>query len=337
MQTGELEILQRKMLANIEAELKSCIDIPHLRNQKILHEMLSYQMGWASGQPEGKRIRPLLVLLTTFTFIDNWQKALPVAAALELIHNYSLIHDDIEDRSLLRRGKDTMWVRWGEAQAINTGDCMLNLALQAPWRMENKGNGQMVAAVVKTLQKRSVDLTLGQFMDIAFEEQNQVGISEYFEMVEGKTSSLLKAALEMGGIVGGASETDIDLLEVCGSLLGRAYQIQDDWLGIWGNEALTGKSTQSDLRERKKSFPIIIGLSNDQDFARTWNETDVITPDAVKELARWLEVEGVKEKCELEFNRLFHLTLESFSKLSCGQDRAELLIEFVGMLLKRRS
>jgi geranylgeranyl diphosphate synthase, type I len=326
------------MLEKIEQQLFETIQSLDKNNYPGLIDIFEYQMGWTekNKKGKGKRIRPLVVLLTTDALGQEWKTALPAAAALELLHNYSLIHDDIEDSSKLRRGKETVWVKWGQAQAINTGDAMLNLALQTPWQLKNDFSLETVSEVFKTLQHRSLELTQGQYLDISFETQNDVSVIDYFKMIEGKTCSLIKAAFEMGAIFANANVENREILTKCGSSLGRAYQIQDDWLGIWGDEAVTGKSNQSDLCERKKSYPILLGLEKNGAFASAWKKSAGTNSQDVAEMASLLESEGVKQKCEFEFDRAFNETIELLNHLDCQQEKLGNLTDFVRSLLKRK-
>jgi geranylgeranyl diphosphate synthase type I len=325
------------ILEEVERELSDITNSITGDTYSGLLKIFQYQMGWEGGNfgTTGKRIRPLLLLLTVNAFKFDWREALPAAASLELLHNYSLIHDDIEDKSELRRGKNTVWVKWGQAQGINSGDAMLNLALAAPWRLAKAYPIEKVSEVVQSLQNWSLELTKGQYLDISFENRENVSVEEYFEMVEGKTCSLLKAALEVGGILSGVDSMTQGTLIKCGSSLGRAYQIQDDWLGIWGKTVEIGKSTQSDLLERKKTYPILIGLKNNGNFAVLWNK-GMFSDDKVHNLMTALTEEGIKELCEKEYERLFDQSIDALGRLQCKKDNLTQLINFVQSLLQRK-
>lgn len=325
------------MQAEIEKELEACVVLTNGLTYSEQVDIFRYQMGWEKGRAPnaGKRVRPLLLLLTINALGGDWRKALPGAAALELIHNYSLIHDDIEDHSELRRGKETIWVKWGQAQAINSGDAMLNLALLTPWKLETDYPITIVSEAVRCLQIWSLELTKGQYLDISFEKREDVSIDEYFDMVEGKTCSLLKAAFEMGGILGNVTQQNRELLVNCGGLLGRAYQVQDDWLGIWGNANETGKSNQIDLRERKKSYPILLGLEKKGKFASAWKREEM-NEETIAYLANLLVEEGIKANCESEYNQLFTKTITALGELEGEKAGLAALTDFVRSLLGRK-
>jgi geranylgeranyl diphosphate synthase type I len=328
---------ESEMLNLLEKELKACVQDGLSAEYAGLIEIINYQMGWEkeTTKPDGKRVRPILLLKTVAALNGDWKNAVSAAAALELMHNYSLIHDDIEDKSSRRRGKDTVWVKWSEAQAINTGDAMLNLALKTPWRLEQEYSPKVTAKAVQILQKRSFELTQGQYLDISFEKRDQVSVEDYFSMIEGKTCSLLKAAFEMAGALADVDVVTSKRLEHCGSLLGRAYQIQDDWLGIWGDEALTGKSNQSDLVERKKTYPILLGLRSNGEFAAKWEKMQSPNAEEVRGWSQLLEKEGIKDKCEEEFERIFAETIETTKKITPDKRGASTLSDYISWLLKR--
>jgi geranylgeranyl diphosphate synthase type I len=325
------------MTIEVEKFLKGFIESKSDRNFQEYFEIIAYQMGWSEQtNNQGKRVRPLLVLSVIRSLGGNWKKALPAACAIELLHNYSLIHDDIEDKSFLRRGKDTVWVKWGEAQAINSGDGMQNLAFQAIWQLEKEYSPLQIMDVQKVLQNSSLELTKGQFLDISFETRHNVSMDEYFLMIYGKTGSLIKAAFEIGAILGNADPETKSKLIFCAESLGKAYQIQDDWLGIWGDELLTGKSTKSDLAERKKTYPTLLGLENKGRFAEVWNNSTRFASADIDEMRDLLDQEGIKKKCEDEFDRCFNLTIDSLSELqSKYADFAEVKT-YVTKLLRRR-
>ncbi len=233
--------------------------------------MLRYHMGWVDErfQPavvnSGKRIRPVLCLLACQAAGAPAERALPAAAALELLHNFSLIHDDIEDDSPTRRHRPTVWALWGRPQAINAGDAMFTLARTALSGLAAQGvPSDSVLEAFRIFDETCVRLTEGQYLDMSFEGRLDVTVDEYLTMIGGKTAALLGASLEIGALVGGASSETRAALAEYGRNLGLAFQIQDDILGIWGDEAVTGKSAASDILTRKKSLPVAYALHDPQ-------------------------------------------------------------------------
>ena len=254
-----------QMLPAIEAKLQrqvARLDQPFIQP---FHEMLTYHMGWtgegAGREATGKRIRPLLTLLVVSASGGEWLHAIPAAAAVELVHNFSLAHDDIQDNSPKRRGRPTLWTKCGAPMAINAGDALLGLANQAMLDLSQNYPAQAVVKATRVLQDTCLELTRGQYLDMAYENRSDLSITDYWSMIEGKTAALLSACTQIGAILGGVNETTIEQFRLFGRNLGLAFQIQDDILGIWGDESLTGKSAASDLVEGKNSLPVLYGIS----------------------------------------------------------------------------
>lgn len=322
----------------VDEELRSCLMQNEDKNLNLYFDIFAYQFGWSEADHlgKGKRVRPLLVLLSAQAVGGDWQKALPAAAAIEMMHNFSLIHDDIQDKSLLRRGKETVWVKWGEALAINAGDALLAYSLQAPQRLVPSFPAAVVVQVQAWLSAACVELTKGQFLDMQFESTETVSLELYFKMISGKTCALLQTALKLGALLGGADIQQIEQFEKTGLLLGQAFQVQDDWLGIWGDDQLTGKSNDGDLIARKKSFPILAGLAKRGEFYRLWKETSLITALHIPAFVKALENDGVKEETERQMALLYQQTFESFAAVGCSSDRAEPLEALMQGLIARK-
>jgi geranylgeranyl diphosphate synthase type I len=283
-----------RYLPLIEAEMRSALACPNTLLAGH-YGMLQYHMGWLDEhfQPaqgnSGKRIRPVLVLLACESTGAPAERAVPAAAAVELLHNFSLIHDDIEDDSPLRRHRPTVWALWGRPQAINAGDAMFTIARTALAGLTDRG-----LAPDQTLQAYAIfdeaclRLTEGQYLDMSFENQMDVTVEEYLAMIAGKTAALVGASLAMGALIGGASPDVQTHLAAFGRQLGIAFQIQDDILGIWGDEALTGKSAESDILTRKKSLPVIYAFRSPE-----------VGPALISRYANSLDIADVPEVLEL--------------------------------------
>jgi len=285
----------KSFLPYIEQELQKQVSRLDQPRTKTFHEMLTYHMGWtgegAGPDATGKRIRPTLVLLTAGAAGGNWQQALPAAAAVELVHNFSLVHDDIQDNSPKRRGRDTAWVKWGAPLAINVGDALFVMSNQAIIDLKASYPADVVVKVAEILHNTCLDLTRGQFLDMSYEERSDLVAADYWPMIAGKTAALLAACCEIGAVLGGADESLQETYRSYGHYLGLAFQVQDDILGIWGDETVTGKSVASDLVEGKNSLPVLTGLSKKGKFADRWSQGS-IKQDEVEELARVLASEG---------------------------------------------
>jgi geranylgeranyl diphosphate synthase type I len=223
----------------------------------------SYHFGWIDqdGRPAegdgGKAVRPALALLSAQAAGAPAETGIPGAVAMELVHNFSLLHDDLMDGDEKRRHRDTVWKVHGPAQAILVGDALFALANEILLEQGTPEAGRATRRLT-TATRRLID---GQAEDISFEHRERVTVQECLDMEGKKTGALLACASSVGAVLGGASEADADALEEYGYHLGLAFQAIDDLLGIWGDPASTGKQTWSDLRQRKKSLPVVAALA----------------------------------------------------------------------------
>ena len=328
----------KPLLSAIESELQRQISRLDAPRTEPFHEMLTYHMGWtgegAGPEATGKRIRPLLVLLCTSSCGADWESALPAAAAVELVHNFSLVHDDIQDNSDKRRGRPTTWVKWGMPMAINVGDALFVMSNQAIIDLKEKHPPQTVVKAAEILHNTCLDLTRGQFMDMSFEERKDLAVEDYWPMVSGKTAALLSACCHIGALLGGGDEATQDAYRAFGHYLGLAFQVQDDILGIWGDEALTGKSAASDLVEGKNSLPVLAGLGANGKFAARWKQGP-IRADEVQELARILAGEGGYETATAAAKQMTDLALMSLREADPRGEAGDALFALTDKLLKR--
>lgn len=229
--------------------------------------MMRYHMGWVDSnlepkiRPAGKRLRPMLVMLVCHAMGCDPRLALPAAASVEILHNYSLLHDDIEDMDETRRHYPTVWKVWGNGQAVNAGDGMYACAFKAMLGLLEQGmEPAVVLGAVSMLTRTCVALTEGQFLDLRYEGIDYIALGSYFQMVKGKTASLFSTCLETGALLSGGTERCRQLFRQLGEEMGIAYQMLDDLAGIWGEEDETGKSPRTDITQRKKSFPIVTAM-----------------------------------------------------------------------------
>jgi geranylgeranyl diphosphate synthase type II len=216
-----------------------------------LYEPGDYFLSWG-----GKRIRPVICLMGNEMFADITPEAYHVATAIELFHNFTLIHDDIMDEAPLRRGMETVHMKYGSNTALLTGDVMM---IQS-YENLNKINPQYLQRILGLFNKTAREVCEGQQLDIDFEKMPEVSLDAYIEMISLKTSVLLAASLEMGAILGGASEGNCRHLYGFGKNLGIAFQIQDDYLDAFGDPEKFGKETGGDIRQNKKTFLLLHAL-----------------------------------------------------------------------------
>ena len=331
------EFSQTLLLA-IEDEIKKQVarlDEPHT---KLYHEMLTYHMGWtgesAGAKAAGKRIRPLLSLLASAAVGRSWEKTLPAAAGIELIHNFSLLHDDIQDKSETRRGRPTAWTIWGVAQAINAGDGMFILANMAIGDLAQTHPAETVLQGERIFQEACLNLTRGQHLDIDYEKRTSIEVRDYWKMISGKTANLIAASMELGALFGGANAGIRLVYRDFGHYLGLAFQVQDDILGIWGDETVTGKSAASDLLEGKKSLPVLFGIEKGGDFAQRWAQGNITEAD-VPQLAAMLEREGTRQRAQEAVDQMTDLALNSLRQTNPQGEAGDELFALTKWLLER--
>lgn len=240
---------------------------------------MRYHLGWVDPQFKptrkhpGKLLRPTLLLLA-YEAAGAWgqaiegaeathylRRALPAAAAIELTHNFTLIHDDIEDGDTERRHRATLWKLWGIPQAINTGDGMFALSRYALWGILEEGvDGLLAARLGALLDRTTLIIAEGQYLDISFEQRQDISVAMYLDMISRKTGVLMECAAEMGAMLGTQDSETIQRLKNFGKAIGAAFQVRDDMLGIWATSTELGKTAAGDIYRRKKSLPILHAL-----------------------------------------------------------------------------
>jgi geranylgeranyl diphosphate synthase type I len=273
-----------------------------------LYQMLRYHLGWVDAAGDeaatyaGKQLRPALLLLAAEAAGGDPAVALPAAAAVELLHNFSLIHDDVQDRSPERRYRAVVWAIWGASQAINAGDAMYAAASLAVLRCAELGAPAAdVIEVSAMLHECCLRLVEGQYLDLAFETRDDVSIDDYLAMISGKTGALIAASLEMGAILGGA-RAERDAWRAFGEQLGRAFQIVDDVLGVWGDPAVTGKPAADDVVKGKRALPFLVAASRLEGADRARLAELYRQPErdaaAVVEAIALIDRAGARRECE---------------------------------------
>jgi len=233
----------------------------------LLAGMVRYHLGYVDqalqpvvdGIDRGKRVRPAVALLAAGAAGSDPAVAAPVAAALELLHNFTLIHDDIQDESPTRRHRPTVWSLWGSKQAINAGDALFAASHLPLYALPSRGvSADLTMRLLAAFDRMTIAIVEGQTNDLQFEERADVMPEEYLAMIGGKTAAIVRYAAWAGALLGGSSEADAARWDAFGLALGLGFQIHDDLLGIWGATAETGKAPADDIRRRKQSLPILL-------------------------------------------------------------------------------
>lgn len=332
----------KRLLPLIEADLLAVLAPPDGQLDPY-HIMMHYHMGWVDpqGQPaevdRGKRIRPVMTILSAEAAGGHADQARPAAAALELIHNFSLLHDDIQDRSPSRRGRATAWTLWGEAQAINAGDAMFTLAHLAIPRLGRSLDASRKLDLLVVLDETSLALTHGQHRDMSFETRDQVAAAEYLQMIEGKTAALTGACAEMGAISAGATADQRREYRAFGHGLGMAFQVRDDILDIWGDPALTGKEAAVDIWQRKKSYPVLVGLERSADLRALYGDPTPFDEPRVAQIIELLDAAGAREEAMRVVREHSAHTVEHLQAAQPQGEAGQALFELVELLLERQS
>jgi geranylgeranyl diphosphate synthase type I len=336
--TNELDQFFQEMLPEIEAEMKAVLKAG---SSDDFYGMMHYHMGWTDEQfqpaqvKSGKRIRPILCLLTCAAAGGDWRQALPAAAAVEILHNFSLIHDDIEDASLTRRGRTTMWQIWGQELAINSGDAMFALAHVALGRLLERGvDAATVVQALRRFDETSVRLTQGQHADMSFEKRDQVSVDEYIEMITGKTAVLLSLCAQLGALVAGSDAETVANYATFGRDLGLAFQVIDDILGIWGDEALTGKSAATDIATKKKTLPVLYGLAQNGSLRHLYQQSEA-DEAFVQAVVTQLDKCGARDFANSKASTYSHSAVHHLEATNPTGPAAQALQQLTDMLLKR--
>ncbi|HZP56232.1 MAG TPA: polyprenyl synthetase family protein [Dehalococcoidia bacterium] len=329
--------------APLLAGLRAAIDAPRVGYARYMR----YHFGWESAagatidEAAGKLLRPALCLVSCEAAHGDPARAMPAAIALELVHNFTLIHDDIEDGSDTRHGRATLWRLVGIPQAINAGDGMFVIARRTLLGMADAGvPAQAVLGAARTLDDACVALCEGQYADIGFEERPQVSVEEYEAMIAGKTAALLGAAAAIGALAAGADARTVDALHACGRLLGMAFQVQDDVLGIWGDAEATGKPVADDIRSRKKSFPVVYAMANLPEASRAELAAiyrgEHVDEAAVGAVLRLLEAAGARDASTAVATRWAAAAVEALHGLDLEPERRADLEAFAEFFVRRK-
>ena len=336
-----------RFLPQIEGELHEIVRPTHYRLDSY-YGMMQYHLGWADEnlQPfqakSGKRLRPFVCLLTCEATGGDPYQALPAAASVELIHNFSLVHDDIQDGSHYRRGRRAVWDIWGAPQAINAGDGLFVLARQALHRLcERDVPLERYRAANQALDRACLLLCEGQYFDMAFEERLDVDMEQYLAMIRRKTATLLATAAQVGVLVASDDPVLAGHYYRFGENLGLAFQIQDDVLGIWGDEERTGKSTATDIRDKKKTLPIVYVLNHPDERISAWQLIELYQQPAplgearIATVLNLLERAGARGYAEERAQHYYEQALASLDETGMDNGAQTALREMAAWLLGR--
>ena len=337
-------------LPSMFSRYKSSIDqglysaVPEAGNSEA-YRLLRYHLGWLdqhggemdTSLNQGKALRPTLCLFACNALADDYSRAVPAAAAVELIHNFSLVHDDIQDHDVERRHQPTVWHLWGIPKALWSGNvmqCTGDLSM-----LDSAGQNTSPATVLqisKILTDSYLEMIQGQCLDLNFESRTDIKADEYLYMIACKTGALIRCALEIGALLATDDTSAVKAFAEFGNHLGQVFQIRDDYLGIWGDQATLGKATDSDIRRRKKSYPVVFALERASgramdDLLRIYGQEELEEDDVQRVLAVLDEV-GSQEHSQRLTEAAAVRALEALKAVSLpgwAQTEAEELVDFL--------
>ncbi len=317
----------------------------------IIEKSLS-ELGYAEQEPRalfepigytlslgGKRVRPLLCLLACRLYSDNIATALPIARALEVFHNFTLLHDDLMDKSPIRRGQPTVYRKWNDNTAILSGDAM---SIEAYRSLEGIENPQLLFKVLPFFNKMAIEICKGQQYDMDFEVREHVSVAEYIEMIRLKTAVLLGAALRLGALVAGAYDSDAQILDEVGQALGLAFQIQDDYLDVYGDEKTFGKPIGGDIMNGKKTLMLLytqakLEREDRAELDRLMQLGQEHKEERISGVRRLYDKAGTPIYAQHEIERLTQEALTKLRGLGLKQERLEPLYQLFDKLTTRKN
>jgi geranylgeranyl diphosphate synthase type II len=312
---------------------KAVIETTYPAEPKELYEPITYLMSLG-----GKRLRPALVLMATDLFGGDVNDAIAPALAVELFHNFTLMHDDIMDKAPLRRGKPTVHAKWGDSVAILSGDVMFVKA----YKMMIQVRPEILADVLEVFNATAVGVCEGQQIDMNFENRNVVEVDEYLEMIRLKTAVLVGGALKIGALIGDASKQEADSLYQFGENLGIAFQLQDDILDVYGDPLKFGKQVGGDIISNKKTYLLIKALElakgDDLMQLKSWiSKTDFNAEEKVNAVRNIYNKVGIKDLSEKLMQSYAQQALDNLDKINASKENKSILMDFADMLVKREN
>lgn len=315
-------------------KINSYLDnLPYTRKPQSLYEPVKYALSMG-----GKRIRPSLMLMAYNMFKDDPESILPTACAIETYHNYTLLHDDLMDNAAMRRGMPTVHVKWDANTAILSGDSMLVLAFQ---RMMQCAPDKL-KPVLDLFTETSLEIGEGQQYDMDFESRTDVTEDEYIEMIRLKTSVLLACSLKLGAIQADAPAADADNLYKFGELMGLAFQLQDDYLDVYGDPAVFGKAIGGDILCNKKTYMLINAYNRAGDDMRgeltRWVTAEEFDPaEKIAAVTAIYDKVGIKELAEQKINYYFDQSRKYLAAVNVPDERKAVLAGYTDKMMKRKS
>jgi len=341
-QATRLPAVFQRYRSDIDQALRGSLSM----NDIAMYDMLRYYFGWVDVDgnpctgPEGKALRPTLCLFACEAAGGSIRDAMPVAVALEFIHNFSLIHDDIQDRDETRHHRPTLWTVWGVPRALVAGNVLRVVAdISLEGLVEEGVDPDRALATIGVLTEAYLEMIEGQYLDISYEGRPDIGVTDYLDMISKKTGALIRSSLKLGALIGTRDRATIDAFLACGRSLGYVFQIRDDVLGVWGDEDTTGKPVGADIRRKKSSLPVVHAMSaapaEDKSMLRHIYQKDQLDDDdvcAVLDVMERSDTRGYAQSLAEEHSQR---ALEAVSGVELSPTVHRDLEELVGFLLVR--
>lgn len=348
---GALRLGIAEGLAPIEAAMRAPLDAiaiegPGADDLRAFYGMVRYHLGWAdasfapAAMPTGKRLRPLLMLRCVAACGGDPAPAAPAAAAIELLHNFTLVHDDVQDESAFRHHRETIWHRWGAAAAINVGDALYALAHDALYALaESPANipAERVLRLARDFDRMALRIVEGQHLDLSHEGEWGGGEARYLAMIAGKTAAIMEFAARAGALIAGADEATVAACGTFGLNLGLAFQVRDDILGIWGAQDITGKPAADDIRRRKQSLPLVALDERADERARAelrrlYAEEPPLGEEAVAAIIALLDRHAIIDYCQSRADAYHARTHLALDQLAASGATTDGLREYLALL-----
>jgi geranylgeranyl diphosphate synthase type I len=339
------------VLAEVEATMRQPIEGvdftgPGADDLREFYGLMRYHLGWADAHfapidgAKGKRLRPLLLVRCAEACGGTVAAAVPAAAAIELLHNFTLVHDDVQDESAHRHHRETIWHRWGTAAAINAGDALFAVAHEALYSLVEAPASVpagRVLALARDFDRMALRIVEGQHLDLSHEGHWGGGEARYLAMIAGKTAAIMDFAARAGALVAGADDETVARFGAFGLALGLAFQVRDDMLGIWGMQEATGKPVADDIRRRKQSLPIIALDERADDATRDelrciYAGAAPLGAEAVSRVLELLARYEIEDYCQSRVDIYHHEARGALDSLAMHGVHAESLRDFLALL-----
>ena len=342
IQPRPLPQMFQRYRANISRSLRDSLSQQH----SDVYDMLRYYMGWVdeNGRPheamEGKALRPTLCLFACEAVGGALEMAMPSAVALEFIHNFSLIHDDIQDRDEIRHNRKTLWAVWGDPKALVAGNVLRVVADECLHQLLDSGLDYDRALAAGTLLTEAyLEMIEGQYLDLQFEGRHDISMSDYLNMISRKTGALIRCSLNLGAVVGAQEQGVGDAFKESGRAMGYVFQIIDDVLGVWGDEETTGKPVGADIRRKKNSYPVVytMGTAKDKDqkMLNEIYEKDELDDSDVDSVLAVMDRLDVKNQAQQEAEKYANVALESLAPVELSREARQEVEDLAHFLLVR--